>query len=256
MHRVPYATLVDRLQLRTDALGGRMTRLEEADGYPLYHIHLPGSAGAPRFILSAGIHGEEPGSTMGFLHWLENHAHEWTGAFSLDAFPCLNPWGYERGIRFNADGRDLNRTFREADPPPCVRLVRSVTEGRRYAMAVDMHEDSDYFGFYVYERGWPTTIFADRLIEAVSMVGPISDGEEGDEPGVHDGIVEFDTEGKTLIEIAEERERWPLAFHYYHCADHMATIETPGRQPLDLRVLMQQTAVQECLRFTRERLQS
>lgn len=254
MQRVPYADLMTRLAAHTSALGGRITRIGEADGYPLSHIHLPGPSGAPHIVMSAGIHGEEPGSTMGFLHWFEQHAAEWTSVYSFDAFPCLNPWGYERGIRFNGAGRDLNRTFREPDGEPCVRMVRQVTLGQRYAMAVDMHEDCDYYGFYVYERGWPTQPFAQRLVDAVSKVGPLSNGEEGEDPPVRGGIVEFDTQGRSLIEIAEERELWPIAFHYYHCSDHMATIETPGKQPLEVRVAMQIAAVQECLAFTRERL--
>lgn len=254
VERVPYSALVDRLARKAQALSGRMTQVEEADGYPLYHIELPGPKGAPRLVISAGIHGEEPGSAMGFLYWLENHAEEWAGVYSFDIFPCLNPWGYERGIRFNADGRDLNRTFKETDPPPCVRLVRQVTAGQHYAMAVDMHEDCDFFGFYVYERGWKDSAFANRLVDAISKVGPLSDGEEGDEPEVHGGIVTFNMDGRTLVEIAEERDLWPIAFHYYHCSDHMMTAETPGRQPLEVRVSMQQVAVQEALQFTRERL--
>jgi len=255
VERPSYAELVQRLRQVALARGGELVQHGEADGYPLYHLALPGPQDAPRFLLSAGIHGEEPGSATGLLNWLEQDLGRWPEFFRIDALPCLNPWGFERGVRYDAQGRDLNRRFREDPPLPQVALARDVTAGRRYAMAVDMHEDCDYFGFYLYERLEHGPRIAPLLLPRIALEGPVSHGEEGDEPPVREGLVHMTwPAGRTLQEMAEERPQWPMAFFLYHVADHVITVETPGRQPLDVRVRMQRAAVETSLAFTRDRL--
>ena len=254
MERPSYAELIDRLQTATEDLGGSFTQRAEADGYPLYHLELAGPRNAPRFLLSTGIHGEEPGGTTGFLHWLEHDAAKWLRIFRIDAFPCLNPYGFERGERYDAEGRDLNRCFREENPPPAVGMVKGVLEGTRFAMAVDMHEDCDYFGFYVYERLPKGPTVAPALLARMALEGPISNGEEGDME-IDEGIVRMEwPKDLSLEEAAKSRDKWPLAFYLYFVADHVITVETPGRQPLAVRVRMQRAAVETALSFTQARL--
>jgi len=255
VNKPTYEELIERLRAVSDDYGGQLTGCAEADGYPLYHLDLPGPTGAPRFLLSAGIHGEEPGSATGLLHWLERDLPKWLNVFHIEAFPCLNPWGFECGIREDASGRDLNRAFRDDPAPPAVGMVREATAGRRYAMAVDMHEDCDYFGFYVYERLEHGPHVAPALLQRIALEGPLSHGEEGDEPPIEQGLVRMDwPHSRSLVELVAERPQWPLAFYLYHVADHVITVETPGRQPLDVRVRMQRAAVDTALYFTQRRL--
>jgi len=250
-----YDDVIERLRAVADDYGGQLTQGAEADGYPLYHLDLPGPEGAPRFLLSAGIHGEEPGATTGLLHWCERDLAKWLHIFHIEAFPCLNPWGFERGIRYDAQGRDLNRCFRDEDPPPAVQMVREATAGAHFAMAVDMHEDCDYFGFYVYERLEHGPAVAPALLQRIAQEGPLSYGEEGDDPPIEQGLVRMQwPRGRSLVELAAERPQWPLAFYLYHVADHVITVETPGRQPLDIRVRMQRAAAETALYFTQRRL--
>ena len=255
MDKPHYDELIERLRGIADDYGGQLCEQAEADGYPLYHLDLPGPEGAPRFLLSAGIHGEEPGSATGLLNWCERDLPKWLHFFHIEAFPCLNPWGFERGNRYDAAGRDLNRCFREETPPPAVRMVREVTAGRRYAMAVDMHEDCDYYGFYVYERLEHGPNVAPALLQRIALEGPVSYGEEGDDPPIEQGLVHMPLpRGRSLVALAAERAQWPLAFYLYHVADHVITVETPGRQPLDVRVRMQRAAAETALHFTQRRL--
>lgn len=255
MQRPSYDEFTRRLRTAAEALGGSATAAAEADGYPLYHLVLPGPGDAPRFLLSAGIHGEEPGSPTGFLHWLEHDAARWLRTFRIEAFPCLNPYGFERGLRHDKDGRDLNRRFRDEDPPPAIGMVRRILEGKRFAMAVDMHEDCDYYGFYLYERLPKGPAIAPALLTRVALEGPISHGEEGDEPPIERGMVKMDwTQDVSWAEWMQDREEWPLAFYLYQMVDHVITVETPGRQPLDVRVRMQRAAVETALSFTQARL--
>jgi hypothetical protein len=255
LRKPDYDDVIERLHAVADDYGGQLTQYAEADGYPLYHLDLPGPEGAPRFLLSAGIHGEEPGATTGFLAWSEHDLAKWLHIFHIEAFPCLNPWGFERGIRYDAVERDLNRCFKDDPAPPAVQMVRRLTEGKRYAMAVDMHEDCDYYGFYVYERLERGPNVAPALLQRIALEGPLSYGEEGDEPPIEQGLVRMQwPKDKTLVQLAAERPKWPLAFYLYHVADHVITVETPGLQPLDVRVRMQRAAAETALSFTQRRL--
>ena len=50
------------------------------------------------------------------LFWKKNYqifTNEWELAF----LPCLNPYGYDYGIRENHEGKDLNRVFKHDSPP-------------------------------------------------------------------------------------------------------------------------------------------
>lgn len=249
--RLAYAEVIDRVAAVAQRLGGTLSRTGEADGYPLYHLELPSPhPGAPAVLLDAGLHGEEPGGVLGLLAWLEERAERWLPRLALSAFPCLNPWGYERGQRSIAAGLDLNRQFR--DPSfPAVRMVRERLQGRRFALCIDCHEDCDFTGFYMYENSAGPQRVGERIVEAVSALGPVAPADPTGEVPVVNGLVR---RGLTREAVAQ-REQWPIALYLflYH-TDHVLTLETPGRQPLPLRVRMQVTAIETALTWLWEHL--
>jgi len=105
--------------------------------------------GEPSFYLSAGIHGDEAGATEGAIAWAEENGSlleqaNWT------IFPCLNPFGLTNNLRVNAEGRDLNRECHNPEVP-MIRAWQSLLTGRRYDLAMCLHEDYDAQGFYIYE---------------------------------------------------------------------------------------------------------
>jgi hypothetical protein len=86
--------------------------------------------------------------------------------FSFLILPCLNPYGFSRGVRFGSGARDLNRLFDNGSGPPEVKAVKDVL--RRfpgpYRLAIDFHETDTHMpkgadrsvenhpaGFYMYE---------------------------------------------------------------------------------------------------------
>ena len=73
-------------------------------------------AGAPSLYVSAGIHGDEPAGVEGLIQWAEDSLPLLTG-WNFSFFPCLNPWGLERNIRTDAEGRDLNRCYHSRKVP-------------------------------------------------------------------------------------------------------------------------------------------
>jgi hypothetical protein len=147
--------------------------------YPLYCLRYTAQQKSfPLIYVSAGIHGDEPAGVECALRLVEllvdNDLHN-PFPFPLNEYnwlisPCDNPYGYERDIRENAAGFDLNRMFETPIQCPetafiaeslqrnqCVHLQNTHnndTKRKRgeIELALDLHEDSESNGFYLWER--------------------------------------------------------------------------------------------------------
>lgn len=150
-----------------------------ASTYPLYCLRYTAKQNSSSLIyVSAGIHGDEPAGVECALRLVEllvdSDLHN-RFPFSLNEYnwlisPCDNPYGYERDIRENAAGLDLNRMFETPTQYPetafiaeslqrkqCVhpqntRGNNTIRKRGRIELALDLHEDSDSNGFYLWER--------------------------------------------------------------------------------------------------------
>jgi len=120
----------------------------------------------PRIILSAGIHGEEPAGVYALLDFMNRGIARFRAHFPFLILPCLNPYGFTRGVRFGSGGVDLNRKFGHGAGIPEVAAVKELL-GRfpgPYRLAIDLHETDTCMprgsqfavedipaGFYMYE---------------------------------------------------------------------------------------------------------
>jgi murein peptide amidase A len=228
---------------RIDALrsGGR-TNVVVLDvlrraGYALPFFELTaGPSDGPQLALSAGVHGDEPAGIEALLAFFERPA---LPAIGVTAFPCLNPTGFIAGTRRNDIGLDLNRTWGQEIGPQEIELVRAALAGRRFDSGVDLHEDIEARGFYLYEhvRGNRQAL-GPRIVAAVRAAGmPINDAAS--------------IEGRALVngsvEPAEETLSPLVGFYSIylfdrHC-DHTLVPESPGLLPLPARVAMHLTAI-------------
>lgn len=221
--------------------GFRAEPLAEIAGVPLtaYTKRTPGPR--PRLYLAAGIHGDEPAPPLALLHLLES------GAFDARATwfvcPLLNPAGFMRGTRENADGVDLNRDYKDLRTAEIAAHVRWLERQPAFDAAFCLHEDWEAAGFYLYELnpdGRPT--LADTLLAAARRHGPVEtaaiiDGREIHEPGIIRPTVD------PLL-----RETWPEAL--YLSAHHTRlgyTLETASALPLEQRITTQVAAVTAAL---------
>ena len=242
-----FEAVEERLRHVAGRLSTEITVAGENDGYPLYAMTF--GRGYPLW-LSAGIHGEEPGSVEGMLWWLEQHAVAWQDTYRFTVMPCLNPWGYERGVRETADGMDPNRQFRTQNA--LVQAVQAtLKEG---SLALDLHEDIDFHGFYMFEIS-DRAYYGRRIVDAIREVGPISDGTDWPEPEIEDGLAIRRAEAdQSFQQRMMEWEQWPIAFFLYRVTGHVMTFETPGRQDIMLRAAMHAKAVETALSLEVQRL--
>lgn len=218
MERLPYAELVRRWK---KVNVGRLFLAGRAAGYPIYGWR--SQRRGPSIYVSAGIHGDEPAGPMAVTRLLEQ-SPAWFRRHSWVIFPCLNPWGYERGVRRNARNLDLNRLWRDRREPE-IRAVRRAIHAKRFEMAYLMHEDYDARGFYLYELTPERESQGAKLVRAVGAILPVEprrliEGRRTSAPGMISRDASYRLEGRKL---------WPEAFYLIgRHTGHLFNMETPS----------------------------
>lgn len=219
--------------------GFRMERFGEIAEYPLFAATKRTPGPRPRIYLSAGVHGDEPAGPLALLELLEG------GFFDSQAVwfvcPLLNPLGFARRTRENADGLDLNRDYKDLKTAEIRAHAQWLRRQPNFDLAVCLHEDWESTGFYLYELN-PADVpsLAEPVIEAVEKICPIEcaaviDGRESCARGII-----------RPVNDPLAREQWPEAI--YLRAHHTVlnyTFETPSAFPLEQRVAAHRAAL-EC----------
>ncbi|MGD0061129.1 MAG: M14 family metallocarboxypeptidase [Verrucomicrobiia bacterium] len=232
---------------RLEALPRQEWRVEQVGrvwGYPFYRVRRRIDDQAPTILLTAGIHGEEPGSVEGALRWLEGG--EWAKwRVNWFVLPCLNPYGWERNQRRNAQGRDINRQFRNPAVCPEAQLVTRLVKGRHFLFLFDHHEDVDSPGYYLYELRQEPPFIGERIVAAVGKVIPINrdkviDGSRATGPGL--------IRREANLSRLKQRPRWPMAYHLFlNGCRHILGSETPVHFPLPQRARAHNVALRTAL---------
>jgi len=224
-----YLHLIERWRALAARWNWRMTAFAQESDQDIFVIE-GGAAAGPALYLSAGIHGDEAAATEGLLAWAERSAERLKDC-AFTAFPCLNPWGLIMNSRTDRFGRDLNRSYND---PDCLQVLRQLEwlAGRRYDVAVMLHEDYDGSGFYLYELGGPDSWGRSLVAAAEPFVGVES------RPDI-DGIPQ---EGGVVIRevnpaLLEEMPRHPEAIYLaMQGTPRCYTNETPSEADIDARV--------------------
>jgi protein MpaA len=238
-----YREVVQRLRA-LPARGWRLKQAGEVWGYPFFCLERRVSRAAPTVLLSGGMHGEEPAGVEGVLRWLERDAWaRWPVNWLV--LPCINPYGWERNRRSNAQRRDINRQFRDTTGCPEAELIKRLVAGRRFLFSMEFHEDVDASGYYLYELRRQPPFIGEKVLAAVAALvppsrEPVIDGHEATAAG----LIRRDASHQAL----RRRRRWPMAYYLFmHCTDHVLGSETPVHPPLPLRATAHNAALRAAL---------
>jgi hypothetical protein len=207
------------------------------DGCPLLRLAL-GEERAERALLIAGTHGDEPAGVETLVELLAQPPAPWLERLSFDVLPCTNPSGYAQATRENAAGLDLNWSW-DRDDVPEVEVLRRFLRGRHYLFILDLHEDWESPGFYMYEhlRGEIEAV-GPRVIDRVSELCAINRASAIEGWPAVDGVVRADSDKARLT----KGDGFPLVLFRDH-TDHKMTTETPSGLPLAQRVRIQRLAL-------------
>ena len=245
-----YRSLVQRWKRAARSAGLKLVEFARAGEYLVYVVQTRGAAEDPGGLyLSAGIHGDEPAATEALVCWAERHLAKLVRhrrqPLPMMILPCLNPWGLVNNQRADANGHDLNRIFDRLDVPPIGEL-RQLLEGRRFHLAVTMHEDYDGQGIYLYELARRPPDLGAGLLKIVSRIVPVDTRTRIDGRPAKNGL---------MLRRAN-LQRIPLhpeAIHLYlkHC-DRVLTFETPSEfgivQRVEAQIKMLEVCVERVLR--------
>lgn len=233
--------------------------------YPLCSIrYISKQSNSPLVYVSAGIHGDEPAGVECAIRLIEqlsdNQQYKYWD-FLIDTYnwvisPCDNPYGYERDIRENSIGLDLNRMFKTPEQTketefivesirriPQQKHISSLAGSKRLAitLALDLHEDMDSAGFYLWERRRSHhTPIGDAIVDKVNTVCSINrsysiEGHNNDN-GVITLLDQITSKGWTRGRYLAEHENTPCLI-----------LETPTRLDWDTRIKAHMVAIQAAI---------
>ncbi len=123
-------------------------------------------------LLTGGVHGDEPAGVEIMAQMIETLAEDPQKYESMyfDIVPIVNPWAWSHDIRFDRDGRDVNRDFASFTSQEAM-IMREFVAGKQYDLIVDHHEYADGTGFFMYQLANPSQSVSREVIEAVRDQG-------------------------------------------------------------------------------------
>ena len=206
--------------------------------YPLIKIVL-GKGNSLRALISAGIHGDEPGGIESILNFLKNSEYlDYINKWEITLLPCINPYGYEFGTRTNHQGKDLNRLFKFKNPPEEVIFAQSILE-TDFKLIIDLHEDNESHGYYLYQTGLCNKYekIGLEILNSLEGIMPINLENEIAGSQAHQGVI-----GKEL-EIFS-MDWWPMALYGLSKGTQMClTLETSSLFDMETRAHAHLTAI-------------
>lgn len=220
-------------------------------------------------FLAGGVHGEEPAGALAAVEFCRNLAGKYIDDFTFHVVPCVNPEGFELGMRVGSRGRDLNRNFTALTEEPECRAVMEWLSALRprsldaYVISVDLHEiDSAWAAegfkaadnpteFYLYEVCEDRERrIGHRLLTAGERIGPACKWERIYEDLNSGGVVSYpEANGNPVYAEAKTLEGF-LAQVYTR---QSFTLETPCGWPLAQRVKLHLALIEEALVALKER---
>jgi hypothetical protein len=193
-----------------------------------------------RAYISAGIHGDEPASTLAALELIRQD--QWPDGTEVFLFPCLNPVGIAANSREGPEGLDLNRDYRRPRTALVTAHLGWLRGQSRFDVAILLHEDWEADGFYLYElapAGGGSV--AAKILDAVSPVCPILQAEHADGWPATRGVIRPPTELAGMTQ-------WPEALHLFReKATRCYTFEAPSDYSMATRVSALVAAVRAAL---------
>ena len=171
------------------------------------------------------------------IHFLEQPRPVWARRMRFLIFPCMNPYGYEHGLRNNHVNKDINRQYRGSGLVE-IEAQKRVLGGQRFDLHMTLHEDVDAPGFYIYELSRRDDCIAAEIVKRLAKMIPIDPRPVIEGRRAHGGVI------RRNFRIMR-RKLWPEAFYMFgHHTDHTLTTETPGGFDFEKRVKSQRLALQ------------
>ena len=134
--------------------------------------------------------------------------------------------------------------FREESPPAEVMLTQSIVTALACDLSLELHEDCESSGYYLYEKAEPPLkkSLGFRIIEAVKDLMPINKDEEIEGTPSEHGVIQ-------RLKDPKDMEWWPMALYSLATGPtHCITLETATHFSMETRIEAHVTALVTALR--------
>jgi len=229
----------DAVVKRVEAVSGvDVYKLGEVEGLPVLRVSA-GRGDAPVVYINGGTHGDEPAGVEAALAFLEEKWEHWADRVRFEVIPCLCPWSYVHNARLNAQEVDVNWAFLRDDVPE-IEILKGFVEGRVFAGVIDLHEDWESPGFYLYEMFGDRGSLGREMVARVAQVCPINKQTKIEDEVAVNGVIHPNME----VSRRKYGEGIPIALYQRGHTGHLVTSESPTAQPMDVRVAAHLAAVE------------
>jgi murein peptide amidase A len=212
--------------------------LGEVEGHQILCVTLSTNSQLPTILINAGTHGDEPASVESVLAFLDQNDTSWLKVLRFEVIPCLNPYGYVHNTRHNRQDVDINWAYFRNDVQE-IEIFQRFVDRRRFEAVIDLHEDWESSGYYMYEQRRGTPIIGHELVKRVSTVCPLNTNPCIEGVEAVNSVIEPDSESVT----AERGAGIPIVLFQQH-TNHLITSETPTALSMKTRVCAHLIAVQ------------
>jgi len=240
-----YRHLVTRWRAVARSSGSKFQRLTKADGFDVFSLRTPALQETGGIYISAGIHGDEAGSTEGLITWAEKQGKK-LAKLPLFILPCLNPWGLVLNRRSDAGNNDINRSF-HCEHFPLISAIKQLAAPYQFSAALMMHEDYDAQGAYLYELQQLKPYWGEALLTAARQHIPTDPRARIDGRNMANGVYRRRMDLRRFTAIGYPEAIW---LHLEHTA-RTFTVETPSEFALEQRVAAQMAMLDELVRLLR-----
>lgn len=220
-----YESYLNRLSKITD--GWNVSRKKLNNGFDFLTLKI--NEGAEKSLcFSAGIHGEEPAGPEAVLKFVEQVKVP-KDVFVM-IFPCVNPYGFNRGSRRNAFRQDINRRFCDKLLSNEAKTVYGLLKSNPVDLFVSLHEWSGKDGFYMYASD---KIKKKELLEIPKLASKwftVFNNRKVNGEDVDGGIIWHPDEG-----YQDARSKCTLENRVFKDKIHYLCLETPSKAELEDR---------------------
>jgi hypothetical protein len=210
-------------------------------------VYRPFQPGLKRVLVIAGVNGNGAAGVecaLGLVRELATPPGP-AALYDADILPLANPWGWVHGVGASPNGVDIEWDFANFASHES-RIIKRFLREKRYDLVLDLRENPEATGFYIWQYGLDSTAASERIVGDLRAKGyPIETDIRRVLFKPRDGIIAAPMWGLTLMGLVDQ-----LTLSGYirrNTSTVVYSVVTPSVLPLAERLAMQRIAVQTLL---------
>jgi hypothetical protein len=206
-------------------------------------VYRPFQPGLKRVLVIAGVNGNATAGVevaLGLVRELATPPGP-AALYDADILPLSNPWGWVHGVGSSQNGVDIEWDFKNFTSHES-RIIKRFLREKRYDLVIDLREDLEATGFYIWQYGLDSTAASERIVGDLRAQGyPIEADIRRLLFKPRGGIIAAPMWGLTLMGLADQ-----LTLSGYirqNTSSVVYSVVTPTVLPIADRIAMQRIAV-------------